>query len=185
METSHHVSKKSRTFSAEQIHEVIAHCMDDEIYDPQKMLIDVCIAIMYHRLLQMKEALLMRVEDVRIVGKEDYSKIEVNFDHQQKMRGFTYYVPRIYLPHFQKYMKELQTKNVKTKFFLQNWNVKARKSIQKSGENLGKNLHKNACNILEISVENYTTHCWRRSAGTNLADRGVSFNNLKRHNQWK
>ena len=80
-----------------------------------------------------------------------------------------------------KYMTELQTKNVKTKFFLQNWNAKARNKIQ----NRVKNLHKNACKILEISAENYTTHCWRRSATTNLADRGVSFINLKRHGQWK
>ena len=91
----------------------------------------------------------------------------------------------MYLPPFQKYMKELQTKNVKTKYFLQNWNVKARKRIQKSGENLIKNLHKNACKILHITAEKYTTHCWRRSATTNLADRRVSFFNLKRHGQWK
>ena len=76
-------------------------------------------------------------------------------------------------------------KNVKTKCFLQNWNVKARKRIQKSGDNLVKNLHKNACKILKISLENYKTHCWRRSAATNLADRVVSFINLKQHSQWK
>ena len=39
--------------------------------------------------------------------------------------------------------------------------------------------------MLNISSEKYTTHCWRRSAATNLADRGVSFINLKRHGQWK
>ena len=27
----------------------------------------------------------------------------------------------------------------------------------------------------------YTSHCWRRSAATNLADAGVSFINLKQH----
>ena len=58
METSHYVSKKSRTFSAEQIHEVIAHCMDKKIYDPKKTHISVCIAIMYDCLLRMKEAFL-------------------------------------------------------------------------------------------------------------------------------
>jgi len=34
-------------------------------------------------------------------------------------------------------------------------------------------------------VDGYTGHCLRRSAATNLADRGVSFVNLKRHGQWK
>ena len=82
-------------------------------------------------------------------------------------------------------MSELQTKNVKTTCFLQNLNVKAQKCIQKSKEDLVKNLHKNACKILKISSENYTTHCWRHSAATNLADIGVSFINLKCHGQWK
>ena len=45
--------------------------------------------------------------------------------------------------------------------------------------------NKNQCKTLEISAENYTTHCWRHSAATNLADRGISFINLKRHSQWK
>ena len=50
----------------------------------------------------MKEAYLIKVEDGRIVGEEDYRKIQINFDYQQKMKndGFTYYVPNIYLPLF-------------------------------------------------------------------------------------
>ena len=36
METSHYVSKKSQTFTAEQIHEVISHCMCAEINDPKE-----------------------------------------------------------------------------------------------------------------------------------------------------
>ena len=48
-----------------------------------------------------------------------------------------------------------------------------------------KNLNKNACKIFMISSENYTTHCWRWFAATNLADRSVSFINFKCHGQWK
>ena len=185
-ETSDYVVKKSKTFSAEQIHEVIRQCMCST-NDPKKTLIGICIAIMYYGLLRMNEAYLIQVEDVRIVGERDDKKIQVTFDHKRKRKneGFTYYVPSVYLPLFQRYMTELQTKNVKTKCFLRNWNVKARKRIQKSGENLVKNLHKDACKMLNISSKKYTTHCWRRSAATNLADRGVSFINLKRHGQWK
>ena len=36
MKTSYYVSKKSGTFSAEQIHEVIAHCMNNKVYDRKK-----------------------------------------------------------------------------------------------------------------------------------------------------
>ena len=65
--------------------------MHAKINDPQKTLIGVCIAIMYYGLLQMKEAYLIKVEYVRIVGKEDYRKIQINFDYQQKRKndGFT------------------------------------------------------------------------------------------------
>ena len=87
-------------FSAEHIHEVIAHCMDVEVSDPKKTIIGGFIAIMYYGLLQMKEAYLIKVEDVGIVGEEDYRKIPINFDYQQKRKneGFIYYVPNIPSP---------------------------------------------------------------------------------------
>ena len=44
---------------------------------------------------------------------------------------------------------------------------------------------KTACAILKVDPQGYTSHCFRRSAATNLADAGVSFINLKRHGQWK
>ena len=102
---------------------------------------------MNYGLFRMNEVFLMKVEDVRIVGKEDFKNIKINFNCQRirKNNGFTYYIPSIYLPLLRKFISELQTKNVKTKCFLQNWNVKAQKRIQKSGENLVKNLHKNTC----------------------------------------
>ena len=158
-----------------------------ETNNPKLILYGVCVAVMYYGLLRMNKAFLIKVEDVRIVGEEDFKKIKINFDCQRKRKtnGFTYYIPSIYLLIIQKYMSELQTKNVRTKCFLQNWNVKARKRIQKSGENLVKNLHKNVWKILEISPENYTTYCWRHSVATNLADKGVSFINLKQHSRWK
>ena len=129
-------------------------------------------------------AFLIKVQDVRIVGEEDFKKMQINFDYQQKRKnnGFTYYDPSIYLPLFYKYMSELQIKNLKTTCFLQNWNVKAQKRIQKSGKNLVKHLHKKTYKILKISSEDYTTHCWRRSAASNLADRDVFLIN---HGPWK
>ena len=45
-------------------------------------------------------------------------------------------------------------------------------------------LHGVACKILRRNAKPYTSHTWRHSAATNLADAGVSFINLKRHGQW-
>ena len=44
---------------------------------------------------------------------------------------------------------------------------------------------KHMCSILGMDDSKYTSHAFRRSAATNLADGGVSFVNLKRHGQWK
>ena len=83
-ETSHYVAKKSKIFSAEQIHEVISHCMYTETNDPKLTLYGVCIAVMYYGQLRMNEAFLIKVEDVRIVGEEDFEKIKINFNYQRK-----------------------------------------------------------------------------------------------------
>jgi len=50
---------------------------------------------------------------------------------------------------------------------------------------MSKSFVKIACDILGLDHAGYTTHCFCRSAATNLADAGVSFVNLKRHGQWK
>ena len=63
--------------------------------------------------------------------------------------------------------------------------MKEKKQIHKSGENLVKYLHKIVWGILQISSQDYTTNFQKRSAATNLTERGVSFINLKRHGQWK
>ena len=70
--------------------------------DPKVMLYGVCIAVMYYGLIRMNEAYLVQVKDVRIVGEEDYKKIQINFEYQQKQKhnGFTYYIPSICLPLF-------------------------------------------------------------------------------------
>ena len=85
-ETLLYVAKKSKTFSAEQIHEVIAHCIYMETNDPKLILYSVCIAVMYYGLLRMNEAFLIKVEDMRIVGEEDFKKKQINFHYQRKRK---------------------------------------------------------------------------------------------------
>ena len=66
--------------------------------DPKVMLYGVCIAVMYYGLIRMNEAYLVQVKDVKTVGEEDFKKIQINFDYQQKRKnnGFTYYIPSIF-----------------------------------------------------------------------------------------
>ena len=84
--TLHHVAKKSKIFLAEKILEVIAHSMYTETNDPKLTLYGVCIAVMYYGLLRMNKASLIKVEDARIMGEDDFKKIQINFDYQQKRK---------------------------------------------------------------------------------------------------
>ena len=87
---------------------------------------------------------------------------------------------------FEKYVKQLcpDVINSGMRQFLKNWNGRAKRRIQNMGKNNLNSLHKVACSILKKNENGYTSHCWRSSAATNLADAGVSFINLKRHGQW-
>ena len=53
--TLHYVAEKSKTFSAERIYEVIAHCMYTESNDPKLTLYGVGITVMYYGLSRMNE----------------------------------------------------------------------------------------------------------------------------------
>ena len=86
---------------------------------------------------------------------------------------------------FSKIHGRVANKEHQDKVLSPNLEHKSKKKNSKIRREPGKNLHKNAYKILEISAENYTTHCWRRYVTTNLADKGVSFINLKRHGQRK
>ena len=46
--------------------------------------IAVCIAVMCYGLLRMNQAFLIKVEDVSIMGEEDFKKIQINLNYQNK-----------------------------------------------------------------------------------------------------
>ena len=67
--------------------------------------------------------------------------------------------------------------------FLKNWNIYGKCCIQNTGQHAISKLQAISCNILNKPGDNYTSHTWRKSAVTNLADAGVSLIILKRHGQ--
>jgi len=98
-----------------------------------------------------------------------------------------FYVPSVYLPLFKKYFSQLEggIKQNSSDRLLKNFNVKAGSRIQSTGKNTAGTCTKDSCAVMGMESEGYTTHCFRRSAATNLADAGMSLVNLKRHGQWK
>ena len=145
----------------------------------------VIISLMYYGLLRCTDVLNVKVQDVSL----NQEKIEVKFNHSRKRinYGFTFWIPMLYAPPYRKYLSELDRSNaIRNSRFLKNYNSRAHTRTRDTGKNMiTKSIHM-MCEVLGISNSTgYTTHCFRRSAATNLADAGVSLVNLKRHGQWK
>ena len=129
----------------------------------------------------------IEVDDVKVEKRGLHNIIEVTFKHEQKRKneGFTYYVPSKFAPMFSRYIGELcqdivAKGNVQ---FLKNWNKIGKRRVQNTGKNNVNIMHHAGCKILEKTHKGYSSHCWRRSAATNLANAGVLLINLKQHGQ--
>ena len=180
--TARYVKTKSRILGPEAIHKVLEYCMRSS--EPLYVNCGVGIALMYYGLL--------RTDDVKKINEEDVSfnqeenKYEVSFTHMRKRKneGFTYTIPSSYNDLFKRYIDSLSPDNTKDSRFLKNYNFRSKVRHQPTGINKMRGYIRMACEILRIDAQGFTSHCWRRSAATNLADSGVSFINLKRHGQW-
>jgi len=158
-------------------------CMRNEENNHNLTHLGVTVSILYFGLLRCCDATKLEVDDVTI---EESGRVVINFEHARKQvnHGFKFYVPAVYENLFKKYLSQLKKeKNGKTRF-LKNWNMKSKTRVQNTGrDKVGKAINE-FCKLLGISDEGYTSHGFRRSAATNLADTGVTLVNLKRHGQW-
>ena len=131
---------------------------------------------------------MIQMDDVKV---EDIGFPKVNeftFKHECKQinEGFQHYIPSKFFPMFARYFEEIckETVAAGNLQFLNKWNKIGRRRVQNTGKNNVNILHVAACKILKRNKKGYSSHCWRRSAATNLADAGVSLINLKLHGQW-
>ena len=131
---------------------------------------------------------MIQIDDVKVEDLGSEKVIEVMFKHEHKWRneGFQYYIPSKFFLMFARCLEEIcqDTVAAGNLQFLKNDNKVWRKRVQNTGKNNVNMLHVAACKILQRNRKGYSSHCWRRSAATNLADAGVSLINLKRHGQW-
>ena len=179
--TQHHVCRKSKVFTKDQVHRVLMYAQESG--NPEDTLMGVGVALMYYGLLRSVDVLNVEVSDVEVVkGKTVY----ISFEHKRKRRnpGFAFHIPLIYSPVFHRYTSELNPYAKKDSRYLKNFNDKTRIRTQNAGRGAVSRWISRMCDILGVSKTGYTTHAFRRSAATNLADSGVSFVNLKRHGQW-
>ena len=121
--------------------------------------------------------------------------VEIDFSHPTKRtaRGFSFTIPSWLKPMFEKYVDQLDLSKGDTTRFLKNYKkgVKCGKPhIQPTGINKIRNLaHKCACWIhgedyVVKMKKKFTTHSFRRSAATALAETGISVVRLCHSGRW-
>ena len=178
--TEKYVAKKSKVFSPEQMDAILAFCSASDNHEHH--LLGVGVAIMYYGLLRISDLLKVNVENVSILQDK---KIQVAFEHTRKRRneGFTFHIAPAYYDLFIKYESSLAPGA--TDRYIKNYNKQAHYRKQPCGKHKAEGFVKRCCAILDVPTKDYTSHAFRRSAATNLADSGVSLINLKRHGQWK
>ena len=139
---------------------------------------------MYYGLLRVCDSTKIQKADV---SHQDNGRIVIKFEHARKRRnpGFTYHVPSLYAELFKRYEADLPVHLSPEEQYLRLYVKKDKERSKEVSSYMSKSFVKTACDILGVDPTGYTTHCFRRSAATNLADAGVSFVNLKRHGQWK
>ena len=182
LNTSTYVCKKSKVFTSDQMDIVLKYCMSSK--NEQDTLMGVGIALMYYGLLRVCDAKKIELKDV---SNDETGRVIVTFEHQRKKKnpGFTYHIPSIYGKLFLRYESELPTDLNANMQYLRLFHKGLGIRKNPAGPKTLNSFVKLACKILHLDPECYTSHCFRRSAATNLADAGVSFINLKRHGQWK
>ena len=186
--TEHYVGTKAAVFSPEEIHKMVRYYGNSDL--PRSQLCAVTILISYYGLLRMNDVLKVKARDVSFNEKENCW--EVKFDYQRKRRneGMTYLIPPCYNKIMSRYIDQLADWDPKSNKpeprFLRNMHAHSGTRIQNAGpSNLSKFASEMAYEILKEDPSRYTSHSWRRSAATNLADAGLSMIDLKRAGQWK
>ena len=186
-ETSGYVCKKADTFDADQMYSIMTKLQ--QINTPKSILQAVAITLLYYGLLRSCEVRKIRVKDVKLSERNGKKEILINFPYARKRMnaGMEYNIPSIYFDLYKRYIGELCPKTIAQgkEQFLKNWSTNGKRRIQNTGKGQINLLHKEACRLLGINPSSYSTHTWRRTAATVLADAGVSKTNLKRIGQWK
>ena len=146
----------------------------------------ITVSLMFFGLLRQSEVHTLKVKDITLV--EDKRIVHVNFPNATKSRahGLAFIILTHLYSHYEKYVKQLRAKDRATladSQFLKN-HIKNGLHYQ----NMGKDKHVWFLRKIEKFFgwpRCLTTHCWRRSAATVLANSGISVIGLKRAGRWK
>ena len=151
--------------------------------DYAHLLAKIGIALMYYGLLRCEEVIMLKIKDILVLNEQE---IIVKFPYATKTRdaGFEYYVPKNLVPSFQTYIGQIAENQGPATRFMKNINLRSKKRYQNTGIKAVSRWIDIIGVLLNKDMTGYTTHTFRRSAATTLADNGVTMWNLKRYGRW-
>ena len=179
--TKWYLPKKAGIIKAEDMDRLLRTLNHDDPYELQTL---VWAALSYYGLLRKDEVTCVEVQDVHIDEEKD--EIWTEFDRATKTRaeGFSFCLPGFLIPAFQEYIRQLGPNPDKKSRFLKN--MRSKDGIRK--ENQGKNQERRIRFIerfLGYEEGSLTSHSFRRSGATQLANSGISLINLKKAGRWR
>ena len=146
----------------------------------------IAVALLYYGLLRSKEVLILKYKDVKLNIMDD---VEVDFPYRTKRTAkvFSFKVPKFLKPTFSNYMTQFkQDENTLEQRFLKNWSgcKDGFRRTQNYGANKVALLAKKVAEFLGKTGP-YTSHSFRRSTATILAEAGISVVRLVHPGRWK
>ena len=156
---------------------------------PSELQDKVTVSLLYCGLLRRAEVLQVEIKDVDYVLTES---IEVNFPHPTKRsaRGFSFTIPAWLKPTFIKYSSQIAEEQKPESRFLKNFSGGrgGKGRIQNMGTKMVGKLAKNVAVWVHGEEKakklRLTTHSFRRSAATSLAEYGISIVALCHAGRW-
>ena len=183
-----YILKKSGILTREQLHKVLTECFDASI--GVDLLCLIIISLMIAGLLRQTEVFMIEVDEVKLC--ENTRRVFFEFAHATKTRarGFGFMLPTGTYQWFRSYIRTLAPKKgfttplAKTQF-LKNHNVKTGKRYLNTGRDRISYILRRIEVFLGLPKGTLTSHCFRRTGATLLANSDISLIGLKRAGRWK
>ena len=169
---------KAKILTFRQIKKAIAELGEDK----DDIIYKVIILLMYFGLLRGTEVLSIKRDELSFI---DTGEIQVEYRNSSKTRvkGFSYLIPKVYRKEFQDFLDDWSPDGGDA--LLKNYNAKYSNRKKKTGWRTMEKMCRRVEEVLDLKSGSLTTHTFRRSGATSLANAGATLIQLKRAGRWQ
>ena len=128
---------------------------------------------------------MIEVGDVKLCEKTERVFIDLNHPTKSRARGFGFMTPKLMYQWFPKYIQTLipkkdDTNPIRNPQFCKNFNVTSGKRMQNMGRDRISYILRRIETFLGLEPKSLTSHCFRWTGATIIANSGISLLGLKR-----